>query len=620
MLAHSFKRLAPAAALVASLVLPVIAAAQTFPTVPSGTVIGRTQSGTGPAQAIPFSQLIASMLSSSLDLNTINVNSVVYKGSTSGQATISAQAAAGTPTIKWPTQSGTVATGATSPIVLDAVTGVISCPTCATSFVAASPIVASRALAQTLNLSDFDGVVTAGHASAGDGGGATFKKIAGTFLDTRALTGSITTNGTSGCTNGTYYGVDLDGGSGRGLTGSVSVAGGVITAITPAFTSSAGYAAGDVLSIGSTIPGCSGSKTYTIATVTTPTGSFTDAVGNKFQIVFPAEGLDARAMGVKFDWDGTDGTATDNFTTLQNALSFAYYKTNTRSDLGGALGGLVLLAKGTAMVGCSGTAALVSPYGVKVKGQGNYTTVIKFCDTFSAGANQWELCDKTSHLACFGTLLEDFQIFNVVGTNGNSSRSVVYTNNAQHEAGMRRMAIYPGGCGRGVTYETGYGGATYILLDSVEFKGGKSDANCGGAGGAQVYINYGSTQVLVHNLNVSGFSSGSGGPRANGLAIDGGFVDIVGFHTEQVINPVTLNIPTDISKGMVRARSVVGGVDCVGLFSLSGVNIAGNFMLSPPMALNGCTRLVTNGQSGATTNLTSVSATDVVFTPNPRAW
>ncbi|TQF28789.1 hypothetical protein UNPA324_03330 [Bradyrhizobium sp. UNPA324] len=318
-------------------------------------------------------------------------------------------------------------------------------------------------------------------------------------------------------------------------------------------------------------------------------------------------------MGVKFDWDGNDGSATDNYTTLQNALSFAYYKTATGSDLGGALGGQVLLTKGTAMVGCGATSPIVSPYGVKVKGQGNYTSVIKFCDTFSTGVNQWELCDSLTHLACFGTLLEDFQIFNVVGINGSSSRSVVYTNNAQHESGMRRMAIYPGGCGRGATYETGYGGATYILLDSVEFKGGKSDANCGGANGAEVYINYGTTQVIINNLNLSGFSSGSGGPRANGLAIDGGFVDIVGIHAEQVVNPVVIHITGGLSAGQIRARSVVGGVDCVGMFTLASGNTAGNFMLSPPNAVNGCTRLVTNGQGGS--NLTGPVVSDTIFNP-----
>ncbi len=42
--------------------LPAVAAAQTFPTVPSNTVIGRTAVGTGPAQAIPFATLFSSAL------------------------------------------------------------------------------------------------------------------------------------------------------------------------------------------------------------------------------------------------------------------------------------------------------------------------------------------------------------------------------------------------------------------------------------------------------------------------------------------------------------------------------------------------------------------------------
>src|SRR5690242_17732106 len=41
--------------------LPPFAAAQTFPTVPSQTVIGRTAFGTGPAQAIPFSTITANL-------------------------------------------------------------------------------------------------------------------------------------------------------------------------------------------------------------------------------------------------------------------------------------------------------------------------------------------------------------------------------------------------------------------------------------------------------------------------------------------------------------------------------------------------------------------------------
>ena len=123
-----------------------VASAQQFPqNIPSGTVIGRSQIGTGPAQAIPFSQLIALMLSSTLTIPTLNTSSVVFKGSISGQAILQAQAAAGTPTLNLPTGSGTLASSATAPIILDPVTGIVSCPLCVTSVAAASPIIPSRA-------------------------------------------------------------------------------------------------------------------------------------------------------------------------------------------------------------------------------------------------------------------------------------------------------------------------------------------------------------------------------------------------------------------------------------------------------------------------------------------
>lgn len=521
---------------------------------------------------------------------------------------------------KWTAQAvgASIASGVPS---IDGVSGAISTQAGGLKVVGStlsSNVLSSRTFAATQDLSAFSAIQTLGYATAGDGGGAVFQKIAGNFIDTRILTGTITANGTSGCTNSTYYGKAFTGGSGRGAYGVVTVSGNVVTAVSMGGQSTAGYAAGDVLS--TTVTGCAATVQWTVSTVTTPTGSFTDSAGNKWQIQYPAAGLDARTMGVKFDWDGTDGTATDNWTTLQNALSFASYPTSQILDLGGSIGGKVLLAKQTAMIGCGGSTPLVVPLGVKMKGQGGYTSVLKICDTYSTGFDVVQLCDVNTHFACFDTILEDFQIFITSSIQGASGRSVVYTNSAQHESGMRRMVIYPGACGRGATYETGYGGATYIIMDSVEVKGGKSDANCPGGGGAQIYINYGTTQVIITNLVISGYGSGSGGPRHFGLLISGGFVDIVGVHPEQITDPVTVNIPGGVTAGMVRARSVTGGVNCTGLFTLTGTNTIGNFMISPPMAQNSCTNLVTNNQSGASGHMTGASATDVVFTPNARAW
>lgn len=106
--------------------LPAVAAAQTFPTVPSGTVIGRTQVGTGPAQAITFAQLLAAIGTPT----TFTVTSILFTGATSGSASVSAQAVAGTPTLKLPTVSGTLASTGTSPVTVDATTGAVGCATC----------------------------------------------------------------------------------------------------------------------------------------------------------------------------------------------------------------------------------------------------------------------------------------------------------------------------------------------------------------------------------------------------------------------------------------------------------------------------------------------------------
>ena len=56
-----------------------------------------------------------------------------FAGVTSGTATITPQAAAGSPTLTLPNTSGTFAAGASSPLSLDATTGVLSCSTCITT-------------------------------------------------------------------------------------------------------------------------------------------------------------------------------------------------------------------------------------------------------------------------------------------------------------------------------------------------------------------------------------------------------------------------------------------------------------------------------------------------------
>jgi len=62
-----------------------------------------------------------------------NIGNLSIGGTTSGTMNISVQAVAGTPTLVWPTGSGTLASNATSPILLNGTTGAISCPSCLTT-------------------------------------------------------------------------------------------------------------------------------------------------------------------------------------------------------------------------------------------------------------------------------------------------------------------------------------------------------------------------------------------------------------------------------------------------------------------------------------------------------
>lgn len=66
-----------------------------------------------------------------LGIPTSVLGTLGLAGNTSGTATIRPQAVAGTPTLTLPNASGTFAVSASTPIVLSATTGNITCPTCA---------------------------------------------------------------------------------------------------------------------------------------------------------------------------------------------------------------------------------------------------------------------------------------------------------------------------------------------------------------------------------------------------------------------------------------------------------------------------------------------------------
>ena len=481
----------------------------------------------------------------------------------------------------------------------------------------------SRAIAKTLNLSGLSAVTTQGYATPGDGGGATFQNIGSAqFLDVSIQSGSITSAG-SGCTTGTYFGVPLTGGTGDNLAmATVVAAGGVVTTVTIT-DPGAGYSVGNVLT--GSITGCT--FTWTVSAITAPVGSFSDSVGTHFQIVYPAAGIDARALGVKFDWtqSGGDAAATDNFNNLQYGAYYAAALLGGSSlDVGAGQGGKILFPRGQSAMYCgsNGASPLIIPTGVTFQGHGAYVSGIKPCDAWAVSQNYLELCNPNSHLACFSASFRDMFLYSKfnhdLGSSSATSLSAIHSNNCQQEGcGIYDAVVYPGACRRGITFEIGYGGAALIhAIDDVEVKGGYESPQCGGAGagGGVDILSFGTTQITVDKLTIGGLSP-SLGPRDIGMVVTGGFVDINQFYTENVISPLTVSISGGLANGMVRLHGTDAGASCGWLVALTSSNTAGNFLIGGPMATNGCSSgIVQNGQSGGT-NMTTPQIADKTFSP-----
>jgi len=115
-----------------------------LPTV-AGTLVGSSASPlaiNGTTGAISITGLAGGVLAGSGPAFTVtpvlgvpgaSQGSLGFAGLTSGTVTVAAQSVAGTVALTLPNTSGTVAANATTPLVLSATTGTLTCPTCVTS-------------------------------------------------------------------------------------------------------------------------------------------------------------------------------------------------------------------------------------------------------------------------------------------------------------------------------------------------------------------------------------------------------------------------------------------------------------------------------------------------------
>lgn len=460
--------------------------------------------------------------------------------------------------------SGPITITGTNPLL-------IGCPTCNTSPAAATTavFVASRAAAVTLDLSAYSVVKTGGYYAGGDGGGATFTKVTGPFVD-NYMTAITLTHVGGGCVNGTYYGVSTSNISGS-LTGhgalvQLTVAGNVVSGVTLTTVGNQ-YALSDLLQPDFTTTSltCTDAPQFVTTGVANATCSFTDAAGTKWQLIVDDGNYpNIKQCGAKMDYyrPNGDSGSTDDTTAVQNALYFAANILPPTIDAYGQAGTTLIVPRGISLVG-----ALSIPQGVWFKGVGRHSSGLKMLNTLPNTSNWLTVCDPNSHLSCFGTKITDMTLWHNGTSGANAGTAMVFTNNLQQAEAFARLNM-PSGSRSCFNLQFGWGGAAYIGFTDIEC-GTSTTTNPG------MLINYPSAIIPMQGVIVE-----ANPPVVqNGIAVTGGNLDVRDFHCENYQTCIFMNVP--VNSGQSRFSQMTGGgTGCVNLLlrqsgSWAGVNVAG---------------------------------------------
>lgn len=168
--------------------------------------------------------------------------------------------------------------------------------------------------------------------------------------------------------------------------------------------------------------------------------------------------------------------------------------------------------------------------------------------------------------AAFGSRLEKMQLF-ATTTNAALGKSMVYSNNAQHTAGVKDIKVF-GGNRHCVVFETGIGGASYFTCDDVEtFNHGNTVGVA--SNNSQIKLNYAGLLTNIRNI-VMGGPGPSGGAAARGLEILGGNVIGENIHAEGISDGIVISIPTE-NEGTVQLRNVNGNPFTTNLIHIDSV-------------------------------------------------
>jgi hypothetical protein len=364
----------------------------------------------------------------------------------------------------------------------------------------------------------------------------------GPFMDSPVNSLTITNAG-AGCTPGTYYGLFPTGGFGGKLQGNAIIGGGgTLTSFTITGTGGGAYRVGDQLTFAATgvaaITGCSTFPVLTVAGTLAPSGSFTDFVGNRWQIT--TDEINVLQFGAVSDYlsTETDSDATNSGPAITAALRFAGFGSGF-SDAYGYSGRSVYVPPGGYLV-CNG---LLIPQYVTLRGAGFGATTLKQCNTDGSGTNLITLGDPETHQGTFSAQIWDITLYGAASGTG----AVIYSNNAQSGDAISRVAIYGSSTSRGcVKYEIGYGGQSMFGIHSIL---------CVPVSGSPAFDlsgNYGF--VIDGETMISSTLTVAIGVRIG----DGGFAEINGFHCEGSVTTCVSVNGTGSSPPKVRVISGVG--------------------------------------------------------------
>lgn len=299
----------------------------------------------------------------------------------------------------------------------------------------------------------------------------------------------------------------------------------------------------------------------------------------------------------RFDWTGSDATATDNYAGLQAAINDAAVLTPPGVDLGGSIGDVLQLPLGAGLV----SQKLVLPFGVSMRGQGQsyYSTVLKMSDNFDPNSHFIDVGDETTHLAAMGCGVQDMILYSR-NSNAAPNKSMVFTNNAQDtDPVVGRCRIYAGNRAA-IWAEKGWGGATIVNFRNITCH------NNGGPGSTPIiWCNYGDgTEVMFDIVQVAN-PAGGNVPGAYGLYCAGGRFHIKHLHAEQVWTGAIVDLA---GGGKVLFEHGTGGNGVDRLITINNRPSQSGKTRVRNMAKNGANYVVLNGLSGGTSYTTDIDA------------